>query len=147
MDLLADNPELHLDDPAWPIFTLDHQRMPARISADARIENALISPGCVIRGTVKNAVLGPGVVVEEGATVSDSVVLHDVVIRENADVRFAIVDRNVEIGNGSTIGAAPAGEATTEDLVLVGLGAKVDGHCRLQPGERVEPAGRGIELT
>jgi glucose-1-phosphate adenylyltransferase len=102
MDLLADDPELQLDDPAWPIFTLDHQRMPARISADARIENALISPGCVIRGTVRNAVLGPGVVVEEGATIADSVVLHDVAIRENADVQFAIIDRSVEIGKGAS---------------------------------------------
>jgi glucose-1-phosphate adenylyltransferase len=147
MDLLANNPELHLDDPAWPIFTLDHQRMPARISADARIENALISPGCVIRGTVRNAVLGPGVVVEEGATVANSVVLHDVVILENADVQFAIIDRSAEIGKGATIGAAPSGEPTKEDLVLVGLGAKVEGRRRLQPGGREEPAGRGIELT
>jgi glucose-1-phosphate adenylyltransferase len=147
MDLLADDPELHLDDPAWPIFTLDHQRMPARVSAGAKIEHALISPGCVIRGTVRNSVLAPGVIVEEGATVADSVVLHDVVIRENADVQFAIIDRAAEIGKGATIGAAPAGEPTTEDLVLVGTGAKVDGRRRLAPGERVEPAGRGIELT
>lgn len=148
MDLLRDSPELHLDDPAWPIFTLDHQRMPARIAASARIDNALISPGCVIEGTVRNAVLGPGVTVEEGATVENAVVLHDVTIHADAKVSYAIVDRDAEIGKGATIGAAPSGgEPTTEDLVLVGMGAKVDGRRNLKPGDRVEPAQIGVEMT
>lgn len=148
MDLLADTPELHLDDPAWPIFTLDHQRMPARISADATIDNALVSPGCVVRGTVRNAVLAPGVVVEENATVENAVVLHDTVIREDAQVRFAIVDRSAEIGKGAMVGEEPEGdEPSTEDLVLVGMGAKIHGRRRLKRGDRVEPAmGEDVSL-
>lgn len=46
---------------------------PARIEAPATIENSLISPGCAVRGRVTHSVLGPGVVVEEGAEVVDSV--------------------------------------------------------------------------
>lgn len=148
MDLLQDSPALHLDDPSWPIFTLDHQRMPARIAASAGIDNALVSPGCVIRGTVRNAVLGPGVTVEDGATVENAVILHDVTIHADADVRYAIVDRDVEIGRGATIGAQPPGdEPETEDLVLVGMGANVDGRRNLKPGDRVEPRETGIELN
>jgi glucose-1-phosphate adenylyltransferase len=142
MDLLAETPELQLDDPAWPIFTLDHQRMPARISAGAVVEDALISPGCVIRGTVRNAVLGPGVVVEEGAAVENAVILHDVTIRSGANVRFAIIDRDVEIGKGATVGEEPEGkEPATDDLVLVGMGARVQGRRNVKAGERIEPAG------
>jgi glucose-1-phosphate adenylyltransferase len=148
MDLLAEHPELQLDDPAWPIFTLDHQRMPARIAAEATIDNALISPGCVVRGTVRNAVLGPGVIVEAGATVENSVVLHDVAVRENAQVRYAIVDRSAEIGKGATIGDAPEGDSpTTDELVLVGMGAKVHGRRKVRPGERVDPATGGEDLS
>jgi len=140
MDLLADDPALHLDDPAWPIFTLDHQRMPARIHEDARLERALVSPGCFIRGTVRNAVLGPGVVVEKGAVVENAVILHDVTIGADANVQFAIVDRQARVGKGATVGGPPAGDApTTEDLVLIGMGARVEAGQAVKAGERVDP--------
>lgn len=148
MDLLADNPELHLDDPAWPIFTLDHQRMPARISESARIDKALISSGCVVRGTVRNAVLGPGVVVEDGAMVENAVILHDVTIRAGASVRYAIIDRDAEIGKRASIGDDPEGDhPTTEELVLVGIGARVEDGTRLSAGDRFEAQEEIAELT
>lgn len=140
MDLLADDPALHLDDPSWPIFTLDHQRMPARIHEDARLERALVSPGCVIGGTVRNAVLGPGVVVEKGAVVENAVILHDVTIGADANVQFAIVDRQARVGTGAKVGAPPASDApTTEELVLIGMRARVDDGQVVGPGERVDP--------
>lgn len=148
MDLLADEPALRLDDPAWPIYTLDHQRMPAWIGNEARLDNALVSSGCVVHGTVRNAVLGPGVVVEAGATVEHAVVLHDAVIRERAHVQYAVLDRRVEVGRGGTIGETPDGdEVTNDDLVLVGAGAKIDGGRSVQPGERIAPEGDEVELT
>jgi glucose-1-phosphate adenylyltransferase len=148
MDLLGDHPDLRLDESEWPIFTLEHQRMPARFGAEARLDNALISPGCVVHGTVRHAVLGPGVVVEAGATVEYAVVLHDAVIREKAHVQYAILDRRVEVGRGGTVGAAPEGsEVTNDDLVLVGAGAKVDGRRTLRPGDRMSPEGADVELT
>jgi glucose-1-phosphate adenylyltransferase len=140
MDLIADNPALHLDDPAWPIYTLDHQRMPARIRDGARVENALVSPGCVIGGTVRNAVLGPGVQVEEGAVVENAVVLHDVVIASNATVRFAIIDRHACVGAGATVAGASSGDVpTTEELVLVGMGARIGDGQVIEAGARIDP--------
>jgi glucose-1-phosphate adenylyltransferase len=148
MDLLEDRPELHLDDPAWPIFTLDHQRMPARISAGARIDRALVSPGCVVNGTVRNAVLGPGVIVEAGATVEHAIILHDTLIRENAEVRYAIVDRAAEIGKGAQVGEDLADDRpATDDLVLVGMGAKVHGRRKVKRGERIGPASSGEDVS
>ncbi|MEJ7617572.1 MAG: glucose-1-phosphate adenylyltransferase family protein [Pyrinomonadaceae bacterium] len=73
MDLLVNRPDLDLDDPEWPILTYGSQRMPARIEDSASISQSLLSPGCHIRGTVIRSVLSPGVNVEEGATVRDSV--------------------------------------------------------------------------
>lgn len=148
MDLLADSPELHLDDPVWPIFTLDHQRMPARITMSATIDSSLVSPGCIIRGTVRNAVLGPGVIVEEGATVEHVVLLHDVLVREDAEVRYAIIDRDAEIGRGAVVGEAPEGEMpTTEELVLIGMRARGHGRRKVRRGERVDPAMGGEDLS
>lgn len=148
MDLLDAGSELQLDDPAWPIFTLDHQRMPARIGADARIDNALVSPGCVVHGTVRHAVLGPGVTVEAGATVENAIVLHDAVVRKDAEVRFAIIDRDVEIGEGATVGQAPKQELpSTDDLVLVGMGATIESRRTLKPGDRIDTEEIGVDMT
>lgn len=143
MDLLAEHPDLQLDDPAWPIFTLDHQRMPARIHSTARINDALVSPGCDIRGTVERSVLAPGVRVEEGATVSNAIILHDTVIRSGAHVAYAIVDRNVTVGADARIGEAPKGTLpTTEELVLIGEGASVPARKKLGAGDRVDAASK-----
>jgi len=43
------------------------------------------------------------VVVEEGAVVRASVVLHDAVVRSGARVERAIVDAGVEVGPGVTV--------------------------------------------
>jgi glucose-1-phosphate adenylyltransferase len=90
MDLLGPEPALELDDREWPILTMASQRPPARIDASARIDRSLVSPGCRIAGRVERSVLGPGVVVEEGAEVVESVVLDDA--RIAARVQRAIVD-------------------------------------------------------
>jgi glucose-1-phosphate adenylyltransferase len=147
MDLLAKHPDLSLDDPAWPIFTLDHQRMPARIHATAAITDSLISPGCDIRGIVARSVLAPGVKVEEGATVHHAVVLHDSVIRAGATVQHAILDRHVMVGEKAMIGGEPRDELpTTEELVLVGTGASVEKGETVNAGARLGPKETALEL-
>lgn len=141
MDLLAEHPDLELDDPDWPIFTLDPQRMPARFENTARIGQSLISPGCHIGGKVQRSVLAPGVVVEDGATVRDAIILHDTVVRAGAIVQYAIVDRNVTIGRDATVGGKPKGSLpTTDELVLIGMGAKVKRGERIKRGGRREPS-------
>lgn len=106
MDLLEPQPELCLDDAEWPILTRASQRPPARIEASARIEGSLISPGCSVRGRVAHSVLGPGVVVEEGVEVVDSVVLG--CSRIAANVQRAIVDEGVDVLEETTGGNEPA---------------------------------------
>lgn len=106
MDLLEPEPELRLDDPAWPILTRASQRPPARIQATARIESSLISPGCNVKGRVVRSVLGPGVVIEEGVEVTDSVVLGDSLIA--ADLRRAIIDEGANVEQEASGGDEPA---------------------------------------
>lgn len=139
MDLLAEHPELDLDDPDWPIFTLGHQRLPARVHAEARIDDSLISPGCDVRGTVERSVLGPGVVVEAGATVRDAIILEDTVVGTGATVQYAIVDRHVTIGRNAEVGEPFEGDAPgPDDLAMVGQRVAVHGNRKVTAGERVE---------
>ncbi len=121
MDLLDDRPGLHLDDPEWPILSYGTWRLPARIEASARIEGSLVSPGCRISGKVVRSVLAPGVVVEEGAEVRDSVMLYDVIVRSGASVKRAIVDDRAEVEEGARVGK----DGRKEEIALVGPGERV----------------------
>ena len=56
-------------------------RPPARVATGAVVEDSLVSPGAWVAGTVERSVLGPGAVVEDGATVRDSVLFSDTVVR------------------------------------------------------------------
>jgi glucose-1-phosphate adenylyltransferase len=134
LELLKPEPALRLDDPGWPILTLGTQRPPARIEDTARLAGSWISPGCLIRGGVERSVLGPGVVVEEGAQVRDGVLFHDVVVSAGARVERAIVDEGVEIGAQARVGKADG------ELALVGRGAAVGDGEELAAGGRIEPA-------
>lgn len=143
MDLLAPEPPLRLDEESWPLLTYGVQRVPARIRRGAEIADSLISPGCQVRGTVERSVLSPGVVVEEGAVVIDSIVLHDTVIRSGARVERAIIDDHVEVGEGARIGGPAEGNPEDSDLekalTLIGQRRRIGAGAHIRIGERLKP--------
>jgi glucose-1-phosphate adenylyltransferase len=107
MALLDDDPELDLYDKDWVIHTRSEERAPAKVGPTAQVHRSLISHGCMIAGTVVNSVLSPGVRVDVGAVVRDSIVMFDCVIRSGAVVDRAILDKEVVVGPGAYIGDGP----------------------------------------
>jgi glucose-1-phosphate adenylyltransferase len=105
--LVEDDPELDLYDREWLIHTRSEERAPARIGPTAQVHRSLISHGCVINGMVVNSVLSPGVRVDMGAVVRDSIVMFDTVIRSGAVVDRAILDKEVVVGKGAIVGDGP----------------------------------------
>lgn len=138
-DVLTDDQGV-LGDPDWPIIGHQQQRPPARVLDGGRVADSLLSPGSVVRGTVLRSVIGPGVVVEEGALVRDSVVFQDTRIREGSRVDWAVVDRDCEIGPAAEVGSADTDPDDPDAITLVGRGSSVargvvlDGGARLEPG-------------
>jgi glucose-1-phosphate adenylyltransferase len=131
MDLLDPERPLDLDDPHWPVLGRASHRLPARVAGSALLREALLSPGTVVRGQVARSVLGPGVVVEPGATVRDAVLLDDCVVGAGASVEAAVLDRGVRVGPGAVVGGrGGAGPA------LVGEEARVPGGATVPPGGR-----------
>lgn len=128
------------DDRDWPILARLPQRSPARIHAEARIAGGLVSPGCDIRGTVKDSVLGPGVVVAAGARVTGSVLFADVVVRRGATVTGSIVDRATTIGERARVGGrAATGQLPADHITLVGRDSRVADGTVVRRGARLEP--------
>ena len=106
MDLLSKNNELDLHDPTWKIYTEDVTSLPQYIGADAKIEKAFVTQGCVIDGGVKNSVLFTGAKVAAGAKVIDSVLMPGAEVEEGAVVQRALVADEVKIGKNAVVGAA-----------------------------------------
>jgi glucose-1-phosphate adenylyltransferase len=104
MELLEDPPAVDLYERSWVISTKSEERPPALISAKARVERSLISHGCQIHGQVIHSVLSPGVIVEAGAVVRDSIIMFDTFIGENSVVDRSVLDKEVVIGPNSYIG-------------------------------------------
>ncbi|WP_165807141.1 glucose-1-phosphate adenylyltransferase family protein [Nocardioides currus] len=136
-DLLAGKVDV-FDHPDRPVISHWPDRPAARVRATGSASDSMLSPGCDVAGEVVGSVLGPGVVVEKGAVVRDSVLMEDCVVRAGAEVHTAVVDERCELLRGSAIGAASSARiARDEDVVLVGRDSRVGGP--VPPGARLEP--------
>lgn len=106
MDLLDKNNALDLNDPAWKIYTEDVTALPQYIGADAVVDRAFITQGCVVNGKVKNSVLFTGAKVAEGAQVIDSVLMPGAEVAEGAVITRTLVADGVKIGKNAVVGSA-----------------------------------------
>ena len=106
MDLLDKNNALDLNDPAWKIYTEDVTALPQYIGADAVVDRAFITQGCVVNGKVKNSVLFTRAKVAEGAQVIDSVLMPGAEVAEGAVVTRTLVADGVKIGKNAVVGSA-----------------------------------------
>lgn len=143
LDLIDDRLDI-LDSPSWPIRTATPQGTAGRVVKGAVVEESLIGDGCRVAGTVKRCVLGPGVVVEAGAVVHDSVLMAGVQVRAGAHVGWSIVDDRARVMPEASVGRvqAPRGERLlSEQVTLVGMDALVQTGARVAPGAHVAPGG------
>lgn len=94
---LIDGTGFALEDEKWPTITNLPVAPPARIGPDARVTASLISPGSQVSGTVDHSVIGPGVEVSKGATVSRCVLLGGVRVPAGAHLESVIADHGAHI--------------------------------------------------
>ncbi|MFL5738154.1 MAG: glucose-1-phosphate adenylyltransferase family protein [Actinomycetota bacterium] len=142
IELATRSAEIDLDERAWPIRTLGTERSPASVGSSAEVGESLLSPGCVVEGTVSRSVISPGVVVQQGAVVTDSVILHDTVIEAGAHIKRAVIDRGVRIAAGARVGDGEGTSATPEEITLIGMDARVGEDSVVPGGGRLAPEHR-----
>ncbi len=104
MDLLGERPSFDINDRQWKIYSRPVPEPPQFISEDSSIKNSIVTEGCRIYGSVENSILFNGVVVESGAVVRDSIIMHHTRIECGATVDYSIIDSGAVIGVNTKIG-------------------------------------------
>jgi glucose-1-phosphate adenylyltransferase len=110
MDLCAVHPIFNLYNDRWPILTYVPSQPPAKFVHDdgdrtGHAINSVISNGVIVSGgCVRRAVLSPGVRVHSWAEVERAVVMANTRIGRRAVVRDAILDKNVTVPEGASVG-------------------------------------------
>ncbi|MFC1872230.1 glucose-1-phosphate adenylyltransferase family protein [Chloroflexota bacterium] len=138
MEILETGNE-YLQSGDWPLRTNESKNYPpSAFGEEARVVNSLISEGCRINGRVENSVISPGVCIGEGAKVLDSVIMENVVICPDVHISRAILDKEVVVGQGSSVGFgydfSPNREEEQEldsGLTIVGKRAHIPANIKI----------------
>ncbi|GAA2889847.1 glucose-1-phosphate adenylyltransferase [Microbacterium esteraromaticum] len=137
MDLISTLPIFNLYNTDWPIRTQNVNMPPAKFVRDAvgRIGNAIdsvVAAGSVLSGThIERSVIGLGGVALGGSTITDSVLLDHVHLGLGARVRRAVLDKNVILEDGATVGVDRERDlergftVTDTGITVVGKGVRI----------------------
>ncbi len=90
-----------------PVYTKVRNSVPNKYLNGSVTRNAIISPGCVVRGTVEDSILFRNVKVESGAVVRNSIIMQSCVIGRDSVIENAIIDRGNEINDGMVLRGTP----------------------------------------
>jgi glucose-1-phosphate adenylyltransferase len=113
MDLCAVSPIFNLYDKGWPIRTRMRQYPPAKFvfgepGRSGMAVNSIITAGVIISGaSVYNSVLSQDVRVNSYCDIDASIIFSHVNIGRHCRIRRAIIDRDVQIPEGTVIGFDP----------------------------------------
>ena len=110
MDVAAVSPVFNLYDNKWPIRTRVRQYPPAKFvfgepGRTGMAINSIVSAGCIVSGAVvRNSVLSQDVRVNSYSELDSSIVFSHVNIGRHCRIRRAIIDRDVQLQEGTVIG-------------------------------------------
>ncbi|KQN95952.1 glucose-1-phosphate adenylyltransferase [Arthrobacter sp. N1] len=140
MDLISPLPLFNLYNLQWPIYTRQSVSPPAKFvrsssGQSGEAHDSIVSAGVVVSGgAVQSSILATDVFIAESAEVTGSVLLDKVNVGAGAVVRRAIIDKNVRIPAGATIGVDPELDRRR------GFSVTESGLTIVSKGQAVEPA-------
>jgi glucose-1-phosphate adenylyltransferase len=112
MDLLADLPNLDLYEKTWPIYSFQPSFPPPKIAVADRedihspsaTKHNIFANGTLADGWLRGTVVGFDCRIEHGAVVEDSILFDGTSVGRGAEVRRAILDKNVQVRPGALVG-------------------------------------------
>jgi glucose-1-phosphate adenylyltransferase len=113
MDIVSVSPVFNLYDADWPIRTHQRQYPPAKFvfaesGRTGQAHDSIVSSGCIVSGSsLRSCVLSPDVRVNSYSDVDSSILFSHVNVGRHCRIRRAILDRDVHVPEGTTIGYDP----------------------------------------
>ncbi|MDY2727343.1 MAG: glucose-1-phosphate adenylyltransferase [Anaerostipes faecalis] len=132
MELLDPNSPVDLDDDKMKIYTRNYALPPHFVTKDATVKNSILADGCVVEGDVENCVIHPGVKIGKGSVVKNSVIMSNTVIRENCTIDKALIDEEVVVEKGCTVGEG-------DNVTVIGYRSVALENATIEDGAMVYP--------
>ena len=104
MELIDLVPDFNLYEEFWKIYTKSDVVTAQYLGENAVMSRSIIGEGAEIYGSVYNSVIGPEVVIEEGAVVCDSIIMNGTRIGKGTKVYKSIMAEKVTVGDGCELG-------------------------------------------
>jgi len=110
MELRHVTPPLNLYNELWPIITCDRPAPPVKFVFDDENRrgcavDSIVSGGSILSGgKARGSILGGNVRLNSFSSVTDSILMEGVEIGRNCRVRRAIIDKNVTLPPGTSVG-------------------------------------------
>jgi glucose-1-phosphate adenylyltransferase len=110
MDIVSVSPVFNLYDNDWPIRTHQRQYPPAKFvfaesGRTGTAVDSIVSSGSIVSGSlVRSSVLSPDVRVNSYSEIDSSILFSHVNVGRHCRIRRAILDRDVHVPEGTTIG-------------------------------------------
>jgi glucose-1-phosphate adenylyltransferase len=141
MDLKNIDPAFNLYNRSWPVHTVSYGDPPAKFIFDEEERrgvaiDSIVSEGCIISGgVVKDSVLGRNVQVHSYSMVQNSILMSGVSIGRRCRLNRVIIDKNIRVPPGTTIGLDPELDAKRFHVTETGIVViPVDYEWETEPG-------------
>ena len=137
MELIDLVPEFNLYEEFWRIYTKSNEIPPQYIAPSGVVSRSIVGEGCEIYGEVYNSVISPGVIIEEGAVVSDSIIMNKAYIGRNSKLYKVIMAENARVGLNCELGVGEEKENKSHPniycngLVTLGEGTVIPDNIRI----------------
>ncbi|WP_414841894.1 glucose-1-phosphate adenylyltransferase subunit GlgD [Enterococcus saccharolyticus] len=89
------------------VYTKLKNEVPTYYSETSVVNNSQFATGCIIEGNVEDSIISRGSDIAEGAKVSGSLIFPSNTIKANAEVSYAILDKNIVVEEGVKIVGTP----------------------------------------
>ena len=135
LDLVDPEPAFNLYNDQWPIYTASPTAPPAKVVADqgvsGEIVDSILCNGVIVSGaSLERSIISPGVRLDRGAAIHESMILDGVHVGSDSYVKRAIIDKNVVVPAGTQIGMDPERDrerfhVSPGGVVVIGKGDKI----------------------
>ncbi len=121
-----------------------HDLAPTLLGRNANVNASICHNGCVIDGHVEHSVLFPGVNIEKGALVRDSILMYNTMVSKGSQIEQTITDIDVRIGERARIGHDNDSTQRENNITVLARNCNIVAGSEIKAGRMIYPQDQSI---